>query len=44
MPAQDIHILKNFNDKELSPWYSEDFGSVLETPEWDFDRNSLRRY
>jgi hypothetical protein len=44
MPAQDIHILKNFNDKELSPWYSEDFGSVLETPEWNFDRNALRRY
>ncbi|MCD6069398.1 MAG: hypothetical protein K0S33_4224 [Bacteroidetes bacterium] len=44
MPAQEIHILKNFNDPALSPWYSEDFGAVLETPEWDFDRNALRRY
>jgi hypothetical protein len=44
MPAQDLHILKNFNDKELSPWYSEDFGPVLETPEWNFDRDALRRY
>ena len=21
MPAQDIHILKNYNDPDLSPWY-----------------------
>ncbi len=44
MPAQDIHILKNGNDNILSPWYSADFGSVLHTPEWDFDKNSLRRF
>lgn len=44
MPAQDIHVLKNFNDNLLSPWYSEDFGEVLETPEWDFGKTNLRRY
>lgn len=44
MPAQDIHILKNPNDNILSPWYSEDFGSVLETPEWDFDKKAARSF
>ena len=44
MPAQDIHILKNPNDNILSPWYSPDFESVLHTPEWDFDKNSLHRF
>lgn len=44
MPAQQIHILKNFNNQEISPWYSEDFGETLETPEWDFDKSNLRRY
>ena len=44
MPAQDIHILKNPNNSDLSPWYSEDFGDVLQTPEWDFARKALRRF
>lgn len=44
MPAQQIHILKNFTDPSLSPWYSENFSETLETPEWDFYKNSLRRY
>jgi hypothetical protein len=42
MPAQSIHILKNFNDSDLSPWYSEDFGEQLLTPEWTFERESLK--
>lgn len=44
MPAQEIHVLKNPNDKELSPWYPLEFGDVLETPEWDFGRNELKRF
>ncbi len=44
MPAQDIHILQNPNNKTLSPWYAEDFGDVLQTPEWDFAKKSLRRF
>jgi hypothetical protein len=44
MPAQDIHILQNPNDKDLSPWYSADFGDVLKTPEWDFSKKALRRF
>ena len=44
MPAQDIHILKNFENRELSPWYSCVFGSVLVTPEWSFYKGQLRRF
>lgn len=44
MPAQSIHILKNLNDAELSPWYSEDFGPTLHTPEWTFERNTLKAF
>lgn len=44
MPAQDIHILKNPKDEKLSPWYSEDFGADLITPEWTFTREELRRF
>ena len=44
MPAQSIHILRNFNNHNLSPWYTEDFGPQLETPEWTFERNSLKTF
>lgn len=44
MPAQEIHILKNYNNTSISPWYSIDIGDVLETPEWDFSKNSLMRW
>ncbi|CAA6827344.1 MAG: Unknown protein [uncultured Aureispira sp.] len=44
MPAQSIHLLQNFNDSLLSPWYSEDFGPQLLTPEWTFDRNTLKTF
>lgn len=43
MPAQDIHILKNFNS-EISPWYSVDFGTELKTPEWTFTKDQLMRF
>jgi len=43
-PAQDIHILKNPNDPELSPWYDTDFGDLLKTPEWTFKRTDLKRF
>lgn len=41
MPAQNIHILKNPNSTNLSPWYSLKENEKLETPEWDFAANSL---
>jgi len=44
MPAQSIHILNNFNNEELSPWYTTDFGAQLQTPEWTFERQSLKRF
>jgi hypothetical protein len=44
MPAQDIHILKNSVDSELSPWYDLEFGETLYTPEWTFSNTDLRRF
>lgn len=44
MPAQDIHVLKNENNSELSPWYKTDFGERLNTPEWSFEKNALMRF
>ncbi len=43
MPAQETQILKNPNDDE-SPWYSIDFGNKLETPEWTFSKDDLKRF
>jgi hypothetical protein len=44
MPAQDIHILKNPNNKMLGPWYPLNFGESLITPEWTFSRDDLKRF
>lgn len=44
MPAQSIHILKNPENENLSPWYSTNFGNTLKTPEWDFDKSQLMRF
>ena len=41
MPAQEIQILKNPDDIELSPWYSNKIGSELRTPEWTFKKTDL---
>ena len=44
MPAQDIHILKNLNEEDINPWYSLNFGEQLNTPEWTFYKNDLKRF
>lgn len=44
MPAQDVHILKNPSDERLSPWYRENYGETLRTPEWDFKPGQLMRF
>jgi len=44
MPAQDIHILKNPNNEDISPWYIVNDGDCLDTPSWVFDWSSLRRF
>ena len=45
MPAQETQILKNPNNSELSPWYAvEEIDDRLETPEWTFSSNQLKRF
>ena len=44
MPAQDIHIVKNISNNELSPWYEIPENGTLETPEWTFDVSDLKRF
>ena len=44
MPAQDIHVLKNPQNRTLSPWYSINLQEQLVTPEYYFDWNDLRRF
>ena len=43
-PAQDLHILRNPNNNDLSPWYPLDFGDILRTPEWKFKKEDLKRF
>jgi hypothetical protein len=42
MPAQEIHILRNPAGE--NPWYDLDFGPLLITPEWTFERQALCRF
>ncbi len=44
MPAQDIHVLKNPQNKDLSPWYSINFKKRLITPEYTFSKTDLKRF
>lgn len=44
MPAQELQILINPTKREISPWYSLDFGDELATPEWRFQKGSLKRF
>lgn len=44
MPAQDIHILKNLSNTKISPWYSAKNIEILNTPEWSFTKNDLKRF
>lgn len=43
MPAQDMHVVKNFANGDGSPWYAVPSGE-LATPEWTFAAGSLRRW
>ena len=45
MPAQSVHVLQNFNNEGISPWYkvSECQQEVL-TPEWSFYATDLMRF
>ncbi|MEM9549160.1 MAG: DUF4846 domain-containing protein [Bacteroidota bacterium] len=45
MPAQQIHILKNEGNEDISPWYLvSDIGARLNTPEWTFERSALKAF
>lgn len=44
MPAQDIHILLNPNDANLSPWYNLTDSNEIITPEWTFQPQDLMRF
>lgn len=44
MPAQEIHVLKNFNDTAISPCYRIEDSDKLYTPEWTFDWNMLMKF
>jgi len=44
MPAQDIQVLINPSDPELSPWFAAESGAPLVTPEWTFSASDLRRF
>ena len=43
MPAQDIHVLKNYTDETISPWYKNSF-TQLNTPQWNFGDNELKTF
>ena len=44
MPAQDIHILKNYANADQSPWYKVADLYPLYTPQWQFEKGSLKRW
>lgn len=44
MPAQSIHVLKNFNNEVLSPWYDLSVMDEMKTPEWTFEKTELKRF
>jgi Domain of unknown function (4846) len=44
MPAQDIHVLVNPANMDLSPWYEVTDDLKIETPEYLFYRSELRQW
>lgn len=44
MPAQDIHILKNYSQSGNGPWYAAEPNGILETPEWRFQTRQLKTW
>ncbi len=44
MPAQDIHLLKNPSNLDLSPWYHVNEEELIHTPEYIFRKDELKRW
>jgi len=43
MPAQQMQVLINPNDRSLSPWYRLNTERII-TPEWTFSQNDLKAF
>lgn len=43
MPAQSVHVVKNLNDTQLSPWYSCNDVEIT-TPGWTFTKTQLKKW
>lgn len=43
-PAQTVHLLKNPNDLDLSPWYEIEMGQYLEIPTYYFNEVKFVRF
>lgn len=45
MPAQQMQILINPKDPNISPWYDlSTIDNSIKTPEWEFNKNNLKRF
>ena len=45
MPAQDIHVVTNLNDEDISPWYIyNDDALTFGFPEWTFQSYQIKRF
>ncbi|MEZ5041716.1 MAG: DUF4846 domain-containing protein [Saprospiraceae bacterium] len=44
MPAQDIQVLQNPNQHDMSPWYALPDDEEFATPEWVFTTRDLKRF
>lgn len=44
MPAQNIHLLVNLENKEISPWYDLTQTDKLYSPEYTFEKSDLKRF
>ncbi len=44
MPAQDIHVLLNPTNGDISPWYKVTGEKSISTPEYLFYKNELRKW
>lgn len=45
MPAQDIHVVTNLEEKRISPWYIVDSNTrAFPFPEWSFSSEQIKRF
>jgi len=43
-PAQSVHLLKNFEDLDNSPWYRLDVNSEISVPGYTFSNSKFARF